>query len=86
MWTDFIAKHPDFKTSFACANRKSPGISFSKFREICIEDSSDIISFRKVHVDTCQLFDQYQKKMKQEAVDSTLQQYAKKQQEHFVRE
>ena len=72
MWTDFIAKHPDFKTSFACANRKGPGISYSKFREIFIEDLSDIISFRKVDVDKCQICDQYQK------------QYAKKQQEHLL--
>ena len=84
MWTDFIAKHPDFKTSFACANRKGPGISYSKFREIFIEDLSDIISFRKALVDTCQLCDQYQKKMKQEAVDSRLQQYAKEQDEHLL--
>ena len=85
MWTDFIAKHPDFKTSFACANRKGPGISYSKFREIFIEDLSDIISFRKARVDTCQLCDQYQKKMKQEAVDcSRLQRYADEQQEHLL--
>ena len=85
MWTDFIAKHPDFKTSFACANRKGPGISYSKFREIFIEDLSAIISFRKARVDTCQLCDQYQKKMKQEAVDcSRLQRYADEQQEHLL--
>ena len=52
------------------------GISYSKFREIFIEDLSDIISFRKARVDTCQLCDQYQKKMKQEAVDSRLLEYA----------
>ena len=84
MWTDFIAKHPDFKTSFACANRKGPGISYSKFREIFIEDLSDIISFRKARVDTCQLCDQYQKKMKQEADDSRLQQYAEEQETHLL--
>ena len=83
MWTDFIANHPDFKRSFACANRKGPGISYSKFREICIEDLSDI-SFRKAQVDTCQLCDQHQRKMKQEAVDSRLQQYANEQQEHLL--
>ena len=84
MWTDFIAKHPGFKTSFACADRKGPGISYSKFREIFIEDLSDIISFRKARMDTCQLCDQFQKKMKQEAVDSRLQQYADEQQEHLL--
>ena len=82
MWTDFIANHSDFKTSFACANRKGPGISYSKFREIFIEDLSDT-SFRKARVDTCQLCDQHQRKMKQEAVDSRLQQYANEQQEHL---
>ena len=35
-------------------------------------------------MDTCQLCDQYQKKMKQEAVDSRLQQYAKEQEEHLL--
>ena len=34
MWTDFIAKHPDFKTSFACANKKALALvtpNFEKF-------------------------------------------------------
>ena len=84
MWTDSIAKHPDFQTSFACTNRKGPGISYSKFREIFIEDLSDIISFRKARVDTCQLCDQYQKKMKQEAVDSRLQEYTEEQKRHLL--
>ena len=75
MWTDFTAKHPDLKTSFACANRKGPCISYSKFREIF---------FRKARVDTCQLCDQYQKKMKQEADDSKLQQYAEEQEAHLL--
>ena len=51
MWTDFIAKHPGFlpasRTSFACANRKGPGISYSKFREIFIEDLSDTVLGRR---------------------------------------
>ena len=84
MWTDFIAKYPDFKTSFACTNRKGPGISYSTFQEIFIEDLSDIISFRKARVDTCQHCDQYQKKMKQEAVAGRLQQYAEEQERHLL--
>ena len=74
-----------FKKRFACANRKGPGSSYSKFREIFIEDlRSDIISFRKARVDRCQLCDQYQKKMKQEAVDSRLQQYAEELEGHLL--
>ena len=63
--------------------KQGPGICYSKFREISIEDLSDI-SFRKALVDTCQLCDRYQKKMKPEAVGSRLQQYAEEQQRHLL--
>ena len=33
MWTYFIANYLDFKTSFVCADRKGPGISYSKFQK-----------------------------------------------------
>ena len=37
IWADFIVKYPYFKTSFVCANRKGPGISYSKFQEIVLQ-------------------------------------------------
>ena len=58
MWRDFVAENPNFKTNRSVSRNKGPVISFSTFRKIFREDLSDVLSFRKARVDTCQYCDQ----------------------------
>ena len=58
MWRDFVAENPNFKTNRSVSRNKGPVISFSTLRKIFCEDLSDVLSFRKARVDTCQYCDQ----------------------------
>ena len=48
MWPDFVAENPNFQTNHSVSRNKG------SFRE----DLSDVLSFRKARVDTCQYCDQ----------------------------
>ena len=58
MWRDFVAENPNFKTNRSVSRNKGPVISFSTFRKIFRDDLSDVLSFRKARVDTCQYCNQ----------------------------
>ena len=51
-------KSKPFKSTRSPLTNKGPGISLSTFRNIFHEDLSDLFSFRKARVDTCQFCDE----------------------------
>ena len=58
MWRDFVTENPNFKSRRSPLRNKGPVISFSTFRNLFHQDLSDLFSFRKARVDTCQFCDQ----------------------------
>ena len=54
MCRDFVAENPNFKSTRSPLRNKGPALSFSTFRNIFHKDLSDLFSFRKAWVDTCQ--------------------------------
>ena len=54
VFRDFVTENPNFKSTHSPLRNKGPVISFSTFRNIFHEDLSDLFSFRKARVDTCQ--------------------------------
>ena len=60
MWRDFVTENPNFKSTRSPLRNKGPVISFSTFivRNIFHEDLSDLFSFRKARMDTCQFCDE----------------------------
>ena len=58
MWRDFVTENPNFKSTRSPLRNKGPVISFSTFRNIFHEDLSDLFSFRKARIDTCQFCDE----------------------------
>ena len=84
-WKHFTGgQAPLLKQALPALTEKALASVTPNFENFLIEDLSDIISFGKARVDTCQLCDQYQKKMRQEALDSRLQEYAVQQQRHLL--
>jgi len=64
MWTKFIREHPDIKTTSLKRKNKGPAISFSAFRNVFNTELKDILSFRKSRVDTCQVCDKSDNRLK----------------------
>ena len=58
MWRDFVTENPNLKLRRSPVRNNGPVISFSTFRNIFHEDLSDLFSFRKARVDTCQFCDE----------------------------
>ena len=58
MWRDFVTENPNLKSTHSPLKNTGPVISFSTFRNIFHEDLSDLLSFRKTKVDTCQFCDE----------------------------
>ena len=64
MWSEYIRKHPDVKTTKLKRKNKGPVISFSTFRNIFNTELKDVLSFRKSRVDTCQVCDKTNTRLK----------------------
>ena len=58
MWRDFVTENLHLKSTHSPLRNTGPVISFSTFRNISHEDLSDLLSFRKARVDTCQFCDE----------------------------
>ena len=69
MWREFVKENPNFKTNRSKLKNKGPVISYSAFRKIFNEDLSELLSFRKARVDTCQFCDSIDNKMKNLRLD-----------------
>ena len=58
IWGDFVTENPNSKSTRSPWRNTGPVISFSTFRNIFQKDLSDLFSFRKARVDTCQFCDE----------------------------
>ena len=64
MWSEYIREHPDVKTTRLKRKNKGPVISFSTFRNIFNTELKDVLSFRKSRLDTCQVCDKTNNRLK----------------------
>ena len=64
MWSEYIREHPNVKTTRLKRKNKGPVISFSTFRNIFNAELKDVLSFRKSRVDTCQVCDKTNSRLK----------------------
>ena len=57
MWRDFVTENPNLKSTRSPLRNTGPVISFFTFRNIFHEDLSDLFSFQKARVNSCQFCD-----------------------------
>ena len=57
MWQHFCAKHPNFTANSSKLRSKGPVVSILTFRNIFQQNVQDILSLRKLRMDSCQYCD-----------------------------